>query len=172
MSPLSQVGASAATRGQIDPRAPQLAAGLTSLVLAAVLLTAPGPWAVALLGIQAVLFGIGATLGVTRTPHAWLFRRLVRPRLRAPHHLEDATPPQFAQAVGLGFAMVGLIGFIAGADIVGLVATGLALAAALLNAVFGFCLGCEIYLLAVRARTRTRSAVGLTPPVHRTSTTT
>ena len=34
---------------------------------------------------------------------------------------------------------------------VGLVATGFALAAALLNAVFGYCLGCELHLLLVRA---------------------
>ena len=34
------------------------------------------------------------------------------------------------------------------------VATGLALVAALLNAVFGFCLGCEIYLLLRRASVR------------------
>jgi hypothetical protein len=163
---------SAGMRGQIDPRGPQFAAGLTSVVLAVVLLTAPSPLAVGLLGLQAVLFGVGATLGVTRTPHAWLFRRLVRPRLAAPRHLEDAAPPQFAQAVGLGFAVVGLIGFLVGADLVGLVATGRALAAALLNAVFGFCLGCEVYLLAVRTRSRARSAAGLTTHVHRTSTTT
>jgi hypothetical protein len=34
----------------------------------------------------------------------------------------------------------------------GAAATALALAAALLNAVFGFCLGCEVYLLIRRVR--------------------
>jgi hypothetical protein len=139
------------SRVEIDPRGPQFAAALTAVVLAAVLLTAPGPVATALLGLQAVLFAVGAALGVSRTPHAWLFRRLLRPRLGAPAHLEDPAPPRFAQAVGLGFAVAGLVGFLSGATLVGLVATGAALAAALLNAVFGFCLGCEIYLLAVRA---------------------
>jgi hypothetical protein len=104
-----------------------------------------------LLGLQALAFAVAASLGVTRTPHAWLFRRLVRPRLGAPAHLEDSAPPQFAQAVGFAFAIVGLIGFLSGATVVGLVATGLALGAALLNAVFGFCLGCEIYVLVLRA---------------------
>ena len=52
--------------------------------------------------------------------------------------------------VGLGFAVVGLLGFASGLTAIALVATGFALAAALLNAVFGFCLGCEIYLLALR----------------------
>ena len=87
-----------------------------------------------------------------RTPHAWAFRRFVRPRLGPPAELEDAAPPRFAQAVGLTFAVVGLLGFLAGADVVGLVATGFALAAALLNAAFGFCLGCEMYLLIQRLR--------------------
>jgi hypothetical protein len=160
----------AAPAGTIDPRGPQLAAALTSVVLAVVLLAAPSPVATALLAVQAVLFASAASLGVTRTPHAWLFRRLVRPRLGAPSHLEDAAPPQFAQAVGFAFAVVGLIGFLSGATVVGLVATALALAAALLNAVFGFCLGCEIYLLAARARSR--AGITSTTQLRRTRTTT
>lgn len=36
------------------------------------------------------------------------------------------------------------------ADTVGLVATGSALAAAFLNAAFGLCLGCELYLVSAR----------------------
>jgi hypothetical protein len=43
--------------------------------------------------------------------------------------------------------VIGLIGYLVGASLAGAVATGLALAAAFLNAAFGFCLGCEIYLL-------------------------
>ena len=139
---------------QIDPRGQQFAAALTAAVLAAVLLLAPHPMAVALLAGQAVLFAIAVVLGVQRTPHAWLFRTLVRPGIGAPTELEDAGPPRFAQGVGLAFAVVGLAGFLAGATMVGLLATGLALVAALLNAVFGFCLGCEIYLL-FRRTTRT-----------------
>jgi hypothetical protein len=138
----------------IDPRGPQLAAGLTSVVLIVVLLLAPSPAATVLLAIQAVLFAIGATRGVQHTPYAWLFRTLVRPRLGAPRELEDPAPPRFAQAVGLGFASVGLVAFLAGAVLVGEVAVGLALLAALLNAVFRFCLGCEMYLLLKRATAR------------------
>jgi disulfide bond formation protein DsbB len=136
---------------QIDPRGQQFAAAVTAVVLAAVLLLAPSPIAIGLLAIQTVLFAVGAGLGVQHTPHAWVFKALVRPRLGAPTDLEDAAPPRFAQAVGLAFALVGLIGFLAGATVLGLVATGFALVAALLNAVFGFCLGCEMYLLICRA---------------------
>jgi Domain of unknown function (DUF4395) len=145
--------ASAATGSGIDPRGPRFSASLTSVVLALVLVT-PTPVAVALLALQTVVFAIGALSGVQHTPYAWLFRTLVRPRLGAPGELEDPQPPRFAQAVGLGFALVGLVGFLAGVTVLGLVATGFALAAALLNAVFGYCLGCEIYLLLHRATAR------------------
>lgn len=136
------------TSGQqqgIDPRGPQVTAALTALVLVVVLLTPP-PFAAALLAVQAVLFAWGALAGVQHTPVAWVFRTLVRPRLAAPDHLEDPAPPRFAQTVGLGFAVVGLLGFAAGLDALAYVAVGAALVAALLNAVFRFCLGCEIYL--------------------------
>ena len=150
-SPGAGTSGSVSTPPRIDPRGPQLGAAITSVVLAAVLLFAPHPVGVALLGVQAVLFALGAGLGVQRTPYAWLFKTFVRPRLGAPDELEDAAPPRFAQAVGLAFALVGLAGFLTGLTTVGLVATGFALVAALLNAVFRFCLGCELYLLLRRA---------------------
>ena len=150
---------------QIDPRGPQFNAALTSLVLALSLVTAPAAVAVVLLAVQGALFAVGALLGVQRTPAAWLFRTLVRPRLSAPAHLEDPQPPRFAQTVGLAFALVGLVGYALGAPLLGIVATGFALVAALLNAVFGFCLGCELYLLIRRATGRSTAGSGATP-VH------
>lgn len=137
----------------IDPRGPRFAASLTSLVLALVLVT-PAPVSVTALALQTGVFGIGAVRGIQHTPYAWLFRTVVRPRLGPPRDLEDPRPPRFAQAVGLVFTIVGVLGFAAGLTGLALVATGLALVAALLNAVFGFCLGCEIYLLLQRATAR------------------
>jgi len=131
----------------IDPRGPQFNAMLTSLVLALSLIAAPGALSVALLAVQAALFAVAVAFGVQRTPAAYLFKRFVRPRLAAPAHLEDPAPPRFAQGVGLVFVVVGLVGYLAGAPLMGAIATGFALAAALLNAAFGFCLGCEMYLL-------------------------
>src|SRR5512139_82932 len=136
---------------RIDPRGPRFAATLTTALLAVVLLTAPSTTATALLVVQTALFAAGAIGGVQRTPYAWLFKRLVRPRLAPPTELEDAAPPRFAQTVGLVFALVALAGFGTGVTLLGLVATGFALAAAFLNAAFGFCLGCELYLLLRRA---------------------
>ncbi|CAB4716099.1 MAG: DUF4395 family protein [Actinobacteria bacterium] len=133
----------------IDPRGPQFTAGITVVVLVAILAT-PTAVATVLTAVQAALFAYGAARGVQGTPHAWLFRTVVRPRLSAPSELEDPAPPRFAQAVGLAFTVVALVAFLAGASVVAQVAIGFALVAALLNAVFGFCLGCEMYLLLKR----------------------
>jgi hypothetical protein len=135
---------------QVDPRGMRFAAALTSIVLA-VALVVPTPVAVALLALQGVVFAIGASGHLDRSPYAVLFARLVRPRIGPPAEPEDARPPRFAQTVGLAFVLVALAGFLGGAALVGYVATGFALVAALLNAAVGFCLGCEIYLLVRRA---------------------
>ena len=87
------------------------------------------------------MFALGAT---GRSPYAALWKRIPK---SPPTELEDKRPPQFAQVVGLGFAVVGAIGYVAGAAALGTIATAAALAAAFLNAAFGFCLGCEIYLI-------------------------
>lgn len=140
----------AAVTARIDARGPRFTAAVTAVLLI-VVLSLPTPAATVLIGLQAVLFAVGAGLGVQHTPTAWVFRHLVRPRLSGPAEFEDPQPPRFAQAVGLVFATVALVGFATGVTALGLVATGFALVAALLNALFGLCLGCELYLLAKRA---------------------
>jgi hypothetical protein len=134
----------------IDARGPRFGAAVTTVVLAAVLITG-GTW---LLAWQVLAFALGASGGVARSPYGWLFRKVVRPRLGPPAQFESPQPPQFAQAVGLVFAVVGLIGFTAGPDWLGLAATGCALAAAFLNSAFGYCLGCEMYVLVRRVTVR------------------
>jgi hypothetical protein len=141
----------------IDPRGPRFAAALTTALLAVTLILAPSTTTLVLLGIQALLFGAAVVFGIQRTPYAWAFKTFIRPRLAPPAELEDARPPRFAQGVGLAFAVVAFIGYAAGFELVGAIATGFALAAAFLNAAFGFCLGCEMYLLirrVVPARTQ------------------
>ncbi|MEU8687285.1 DUF4395 domain-containing protein [Streptomyces sp. NPDC048665] len=135
---------------RVDPRGPRFAAVLTTLVLLLVLVTGSG----VLLAAQGAVFALGAVLGLRWSPYGWLYRRLVRPRLGPPQELEDERPPRFAQAVGLGFAAVGAAGYLSGATWLGIAASAAALAAAFLNAAFGYCLGCELYLLAVRSRAR------------------
>jgi hypothetical protein len=135
---------------RVDVRGPKFGAAVTTVVLVVVLATGSG-W---LLAAQAVVFAIGAGAGLRYAPYGLLFSRLVRPRLGPPPAFEDEVPPRFAQGVGVLFALVGAVGYLAGAPVVGIVATALALAAAFLNAAFGFCLGCEMYLLLVRLRKR------------------
>ncbi len=133
----------------IDPRGPRFTASVTLVLLAAALLT-PTKVAVAIVAVQSVLFLIGVTLGVQRTPTAIVFKRVIMPRLAPADELEDPRPPRFAQGIGLVFTAVALVGFAAGALLVAQVAIGLAVVAAMLNAVFGLCLGCELYLLGFR----------------------
>jgi hypothetical protein len=134
----------------IDPRGARFGAIITTVVLAIVLVT-ESAW---LLAAQGLVFALGAFFGLKASPYGLVYRALVRPRLGPPTELEAEAPPRFAQAVGLVFAVVGTIGFATGLTWLGLVATGMALAAAFLNAAFGFCLGCEIYLLARRVTGR------------------
>ena len=143
---------------QVDPRGQRFAAALTSAVLLVALVAAPSTLTVVLLAAQAAFFLAGAALGPARTPYAALYRALVLPRIGRPHELEPAAPPRFAQAVGLVFALVALLGVAVGSVVLTLVATAMALAAAFLNAAFGFCLGCEMYLLLLRAAPRRLAA--------------
>ncbi|MEZ5115991.1 MAG: DUF4395 domain-containing protein [Candidatus Nanopelagicales bacterium] len=137
---------------QIDPRGPRFGAAVTTVVLALSLVWLPAAAGVALLAAQTVVFALGALVGLGAQPYGIVFRRLVRPRLGPPVELEAAAPPRFAQAVGLAFALAALLALLAGATVVATAAVGLALAAAFLNAAFGYCLGCEVYLLARRVR--------------------
>lgn len=134
---------------QIDARGPRWSAVITTVVLAIALVTS-NLWVIT---FQAVVFAIGAIRGPQFTPYALIFKKLIKPRLKSEVTFEDVRPPQFAQSVGLGFALVAVIASVVGAGGVFTVAVGFALAAALLNAAFNFCLGCQVYLLLVRART-------------------
>jgi len=131
---------------QIDVRGPRFSAWVTSVVLAAGLLLSSG----ALLLFQTAVFAIGAFVGLAYSPYGIAFRELLAPRLGPVRRRESQSPLRFAQLVGFGFAAVASVGYLAGAPIVGAVAAGFALAAALLNATTGFCLGCEMYLVGRR----------------------
>jgi len=131
----------------IDARGPRWSALITTFVLAIALITS----SVWLIAFQSVIFAIGALRGPQFTPYALIFKKLIVPRLKSPATLEDVRPPQFSQGVGLAFTLVAIIGSATGATGVFTVAVGFALAAAFLNAAFNFCLGCQMYLLILRA---------------------
>jgi hypothetical protein len=133
---------------EIDARGPRFSAALTTVVLALALVTG---W-VWLATFQAVVFAIGALKGPQFTPYAFIYRSFIKPRLKSPLRTEDVRPPKFAQLIGLAFALVAVIGAVAGSSVVFTVAVAGALAAAFLNAAFDFCLGCQVYLLLARLR--------------------
>ena len=133
---------------EIDARGPRFSAALTTAVLAIALVTG-SEWVAT---FQAIVFAIGAIKGPQFTPYAYIYRTLIKPRLKSPLRTEDVRPPKFAQSIGLIFALVALVGSAAGAPVVFTVAIAAALAAAFLNAAFDFCLGCQVYLILARVR--------------------
>ena len=134
----------------LDARGPRFGAAITTVVLAAALAT-NNPWFIV---VQAIVFAIGAFKGPQFTPNAFIYKTFVQPRLKGEFEKEDVRPPQFAQSVGLLFALVAIAGATSGLDLLFSIAVAFALGAAFLNAAFNFCLGCEIYLLLLRARAK------------------
>ena len=145
---MTQVSVKKISDVTIDARGPRFSAVLTTIVLAVALVTS-NIWVVI---AQAIIFAIGAIKGPQFTPYAYIFRAIIKPRPKGNTITEDVRPPQFAQTIGLLFALIAISGSIANLDIVFVVAVSFALAAAFLNAAFNFCLGCELYLLLLRVR--------------------
>ncbi len=164
---MSDLDAPARPRG-IDPRGPRFAAWITSaLLLVAAFLGLTGlstssdlatatlaerflDPAFLLLLVIALLF-LWAVVSPRTAPWGVLFRKLVQPRLAPPAELEDPRPPRFAQGVGLLVVGVGLVLHLFGVPWALPIAAALAFVAAFLNAAFGLCLGCQLYLLLQRA---------------------
>ena len=138
----------------VDVRGPRFAAWITTAVLVIALLVSSlsPPAAAVILGLQAVIFAIGALGGPRRHPYGRVFATLVAPRLGPVTEREPVPPLKFAQLVGLIFAVAGAGAFAAGAFLAGVIATAAALVAAFLNAAFGICLGCQLYPLVARFR--------------------
>jgi hypothetical protein len=147
----------------IDPRSPRFGAAITAVLLLAVIFVAlvgASEAALMLLTAIAALFAWGAFAGVRRHPFGLLFKTLVRPRLAPPTELEPVAPPTFAQGVGLLVTLVGVVLGLIGVAPAVPIAAAAAFVAAFLNAAFGYCLGCQLYLLLVRVGVlgRVRSA--------------
>jgi hypothetical protein len=138
----------------VDVRGPRFVAWITTVVLIVTLLVASfSPVAAALiLGLQTVVFAVGAALGPRRHPYGRIYAAVVAPRLGPVTEREPAPPLKFAQLVGFVFAVVGTAGFAFGLGALGIVATAFALFAAFLNAAFGICLGCQLYPLVAHLR--------------------
>jgi len=134
----------------IDARGPRYSAAITTTVLAFALITESNY----LIGFQFVVFLSAVLFGLRRSIYGLVYRNLIQPRLSGPVPTENEAAPRFAQLIGALFAFVALLGGVTGNTAMFLIATSFALVAALLNAAFGFCLGCQMYLLIVRFRSK------------------
>ena len=160
VDPRTQAAAAEATAGHdapagIDPRGPRFGAAISAvLLLTVVALSLAGADTAALIGLAVIsaLFAWGAFAGIQRHPYGVLFRRFVRPRLAAPTEWEDPRPPTFAQGVGFVVTAIGVLLGLLGIPVAVGIAAAAAFVAAFLNAVFGYCIGCQLYVLLLRLR--------------------
>lgn len=140
---------------EIDPRGQRFSAALTSIVLAATIVSVQPLSAVAILlaAFQLGVFALGGFYRLTASPYALVYARSIRPRIGPPPELDDSVGPVFSQVVGTLFLAAALAALVAGATVVAYVALALALVAALLNASIGLCLGCELHVILQRLQT-------------------
>ena len=137
----------------IDARGPRYTAAITTVVLSAALVTESN----FIIGFQFAVFLSAVLFGLRRSIYGFIYRNLIQPRLSGPVPSENEAAPRFAQLVGALFAATALLGGLTGNTAIFLIATSFALGAALLNAAFGFCLGCQFYLILLRAKSRITS---------------
>ena len=139
---------------QIDPRGYRFGASVTLVISIVALVLGANPAGITTMAILALLFLPGATVGPQATLQSWVYRKTIRPRIGPPTETESFRPPRFAQQMGLAFSILAVLFGVLSLPVGFYVFTGFVVAASFLNSVFGFCLGCEIYLLAKRATTR------------------
>lgn len=130
---------------KVDPRGLRFAAAITGVVLALALLLGP-PVGLVLLAVQTFVFAFGAVLGLRFQPYVVLFRTLVARQPAPLATLVPEQPARFAQALGMIVSVTALLAGIVGVYPVFFAFTGAALAAAALNAIFNYCLGCHLFL--------------------------
>lgn len=156
----------------VDTRQPRLGQAITgSVLLLGFLVDAP-----VVLPLLALVLGAASVLGPPFNLYAHLFRLLRRiGALGPPRKLEEAAPPRFANTLGFIFLAAAAVAWFVFepplAD--GWVAWGLALVVsglALLAAIAGLCVGCELYVWARRLATGGRIRERIVTPVGKAGT--
>lgn len=132
----------------IDPRGPRTnqAVLACALILGLVL----GQWLV--VPVFAVVLFLGAAFGPKWGPVLRLYGSVIKPRLSPPSELEDPRPPRFAACIGVLFLGASTIAFLLDAAVIGWTLAMIVAALAGLAATTGLCVGCEMYVLAIRLR--------------------
>jgi hypothetical protein len=135
---------------QLDPRGPRFGAGISSILMLIVIYLSLDPAsegsALVVMGFAVVMFTFGSVLGPARHPYSYLYKYTLRKFLKAPAYLEPATPVHFAQVIGLVITGLGLVLGLLGVPFALPIAAAAAFMAAFVNAVFAYCIGCQMYL--------------------------
>lgn len=119
------------------------------VVLSALALALQQPWLSLVLTVGFVLRVIS---GPKLSPLALLSSRVIVPRLPWPPRMVAGPPKRFAQAIGLTFSLVAALLFYAfSLSVEAYAVLGVLLFAAVLESVFGLCLGCRAFALLMRA---------------------
>jgi hypothetical protein len=138
------------TPKQLDPRGPRFGAGITSILMVLVIYFSLAPETINIaLGIMAfavVMFTFGSLLGPAKHPYSYLYKYTLRKLLKDPTELEAPKPVHFAQVVGLIVTGTGLLLHLLAVPNALPIAAAAAFVAAFMNAVFAYCLGCQMYL--------------------------
>ena len=129
----------------IDARGPRFASVVTAAVLAIALIGVYTPLFPILVGLQALVFLVGAALGVRRQPYIAFFDRVLAPRLAPAPRWQDPTAPRVAQAIALVLLVVALMAWAFGGLTVAVICVAAAFVVALTLALTGYCIGCEGY---------------------------
>lgn len=89
--------------------------------------------------------------GPTLSPLGQLATQVVAPRMTGSEKLVPGPPKRFAQGIGVVFTVLASILFAVGATEASRVVIALLAGAAFLEAAFGYCIGCRIFALLMKA---------------------
>ena len=142
----------------VDERALQVNQLLIATLVAAAFAVGfdAGRWLIALVGVSLAIGASAPGFGPFQLLYRHLLKRsgLVKPDPQP----GDPAPHRFAQALGAAFLLLATLCFLAGATVIGAALALIVAVLALVNLVFGFCLGCFIFLQIGRVRRQPRGA--------------
>lgn len=96
-------------------------------------------------GLLALGFLLRVMAGPKLSPFGQLSVRIIAPKIWRKSTLVPGPPKRFAQAIGLVFSTTALVLSLLGYGLAAQIVVGLLIVAALLESVFGFCLGCVAF---------------------------
>ncbi|MGW0455200.1 DUF4395 domain-containing protein [Gordonia sputi] len=125
----------------VNEYAARSTAGLV-VILAIVAIVVNHPIVYALLALG---FLLRVMAGPKLSPFGQLSVRVIAPKIWRKSKLVPGPPKRFAQAIGLAFSTTALVLSLLGYGLAAQIVVGLLIVAAVLESVFGFCLGCVIF---------------------------